>query len=261
MDQRLVPKSIVFFLVAGGVALPIAVCVCLAVGVLLQAMGDAVGGVVLTYVAWGCGGLWGVDLICLLLAAGINSLGDTDPPPKSKGAGKKGTGRFFARKRQEYGRISREKAPRPLFQRARLSTRSFPWQSARRRASFKTGYTLGSLVRRSLTSLAFSDADSVPLQTLPPVTGHFQPESRWSDSVPQVRHFAGGADQGGGRGGVGDGQDRKSADRRGGRLGFYRLRRRAGSVGNTAGATFRRGNRHEGRAFCHADRRNGNCRG
>ena len=47
---------------------------------LLRAMGDAVGGVVLTYVAWGFGGLWGVDLICLLLAAGINSLGDRDSP-------------------------------------------------------------------------------------------------------------------------------------------------------------------------------------
>ncbi len=84
MDQRLVSKSIVFFLVAGGVALPIAVCVCLAIGTLLQAMGDTVGSAVLTYIAWGCGGLWGLDLICLVLAAGINSLGDKDPPSESE---------------------------------------------------------------------------------------------------------------------------------------------------------------------------------
>ena len=80
MDRRSVPKPLIFFLVAAGVALPVAVCVCLAIGMLLRAMGDAVGGVVLTYVAWGFGGLWGVDLICLLLAAGINSLGDRDSP-------------------------------------------------------------------------------------------------------------------------------------------------------------------------------------
>jgi hypothetical protein len=41
-------------------------------------MGDSTGGLVLRYVAWGCGVLWAINAICLLLAHSVNSLADTD---------------------------------------------------------------------------------------------------------------------------------------------------------------------------------------
>ena len=68
-------------LIAVAIVLPIAVCVILALGELLEAMGDSDGGVVLGRVALAAGVLWVVDLICLLLALGVNSLIDPPGPP------------------------------------------------------------------------------------------------------------------------------------------------------------------------------------
>lgn len=66
-------------LVAGALVLPIAICVLLGVSSLLAAMGDTSGGTALRYVAWGCGTLWVIGLVCLVLLVGLRALIDSGP--------------------------------------------------------------------------------------------------------------------------------------------------------------------------------------
>ncbi len=80
MNQRLVPRGVTLLLLAGMVILPIAAGVVLAVSALLVAMGDSAGGVVLKYLALGCGILWVVDLAALVLVQGLHGLSDHDEP-------------------------------------------------------------------------------------------------------------------------------------------------------------------------------------
>jgi len=75
MRQKPIPQRILLLLIAPAVVLPIGICILLALGRLLGAMGDASGGVVLDWIALACGVAWVLDLICLILAQGINSLG------------------------------------------------------------------------------------------------------------------------------------------------------------------------------------------
>ena len=65
-------------LVAVACVLPLAIVVVVAVARLLDAMQDAAAATVLDRVALAIGILWAIDLLCLLLAIGINALG---PPP------------------------------------------------------------------------------------------------------------------------------------------------------------------------------------
>ena len=81
MGRSPVPARVIRLLVAAAVVLPIAICVVLGVGSLLGAMDDAVGAGVMRYIAWGAGCLWTVDLICLVVAQGLQSLDETDEPP------------------------------------------------------------------------------------------------------------------------------------------------------------------------------------
>jgi hypothetical protein len=60
--------------------LPVAITIVLAVGKLLGAMQDAVGAAALDRVALAVGILWGIGLVCLLVAQGINSLGPPSDP-------------------------------------------------------------------------------------------------------------------------------------------------------------------------------------
>ena len=78
MSQKLVPTRIIRCLIAGVAVLPIAICVILGVATLLGDMGEPPEGSPLLWVALGVGILWVVDLICLVLAQGLNSLADTD---------------------------------------------------------------------------------------------------------------------------------------------------------------------------------------
>jgi len=78
MDQKLIPPRGVMILLGAAVVLPVAVCVILAVSALLGAMNDVTGGRVLGYVAWACGLLWVIDLICLVVALALNSLANDD---------------------------------------------------------------------------------------------------------------------------------------------------------------------------------------
>ncbi len=78
MSHDLVPRWGRLLLVGGALLLPIAICVVLALSSLLGAMNDTRGGEALRYVALGGGILWVIDLICLLLVQGVNSLIDRD---------------------------------------------------------------------------------------------------------------------------------------------------------------------------------------
>ena len=80
MNRRLIPRGVTLLLLAGMVILPIAAGVVLAVSSLLAAMGDSTGGVVLKYLALGCGILWFVDLAALVLVQGLQGLSDHDEP-------------------------------------------------------------------------------------------------------------------------------------------------------------------------------------
>jgi hypothetical protein len=78
MSQKLVSPRIVHLLVAAATVLPIAICVVMGVAALLGEMGEPAGRSPLKWVALGIGILWAVDLVCLLLAQGLNSLADSD---------------------------------------------------------------------------------------------------------------------------------------------------------------------------------------
>ncbi len=78
MNRKLIPPRGVMLLLGAAAALPVAVCVVLAVSALLGAMNDTTGSKVLIYVAWSCGVAWVIDLVCLLVAMALNSLADGD---------------------------------------------------------------------------------------------------------------------------------------------------------------------------------------
>ena len=82
MSNKPVPPGITLSLIAVALVLPIAICVIVAVAALLGAMGDTQGGYVLYRISLGCGILFSVDLVLLVLLLGINSLGDREPPGK-----------------------------------------------------------------------------------------------------------------------------------------------------------------------------------
>jgi hypothetical protein len=80
-----ISRSVLAILVTVACILPVAITIVLTVGRLLGAMQDALGATALDRVALALGILWGVDLVCLLVAQGINSLGPpSDPPPRSQ---------------------------------------------------------------------------------------------------------------------------------------------------------------------------------
>lgn len=84
MAGKLVPRRVLFLLIAAGAVLLIGGFVTLGLGELLGAMDDPLGSRVLKYIALTCGVLCVVDLICLVLAQAVNSLAETDEPPDEK---------------------------------------------------------------------------------------------------------------------------------------------------------------------------------
>ncbi|MEE8450959.1 MAG: hypothetical protein V3R99_03560 [Thermoguttaceae bacterium] len=76
MSQKLVPRRAILLLIAAALALPIVICVILAVGSVLLAMDDTSGFVVLRRIALAGGILWAIDLICLLVVLALNALAD-----------------------------------------------------------------------------------------------------------------------------------------------------------------------------------------
>jgi hypothetical protein len=78
MDRRPVSRRHLLLLIAGVLLLPMVAWAIVAVAAILGAMGDSAGAATLNRVAWGCGALWAVDLVCLVIAEGLNSLADKD---------------------------------------------------------------------------------------------------------------------------------------------------------------------------------------
>lgn len=76
MNQRPVARRFVLLLIAGLLVLPIAAWAIVAVSSLVGVMGDAEGEILLRRLAWGCGALWIVDLVALVVVQALNSLGD-----------------------------------------------------------------------------------------------------------------------------------------------------------------------------------------
>ncbi len=77
----MIPRRTLTILVTTACVLPIAIVILLAMVRLLAAMEDTAAAGVLDRVALAVGIVWILDLVCLLVAQGINSLG---PPPGSQ---------------------------------------------------------------------------------------------------------------------------------------------------------------------------------
>jgi hypothetical protein len=80
MRQKLISQRVLFGLIAVAVILMIGGFVALALGRLLEALGDQPASGALDYVALGCGALFLIDLICLVLAQALNGLDNPDDP-------------------------------------------------------------------------------------------------------------------------------------------------------------------------------------
>jgi hypothetical protein len=78
MHRPIIPQRVTLALLAITILLPIIICVVLGTSALLASMGDVNGGDALQRVALGCGILWAVDLICLVLVLAINGMKDHD---------------------------------------------------------------------------------------------------------------------------------------------------------------------------------------
>jgi hypothetical protein len=84
MRRHLVPQRLLFLLLAAALVLLIGCAVSLGLGQLLTALGDAPAGSVLRYVALAFGALLVTDLVCLVLAQAVRSLGEDDDTPEEK---------------------------------------------------------------------------------------------------------------------------------------------------------------------------------
>jgi uncharacterized membrane protein YhaH (DUF805 family) len=78
---NVISRRALTILVTAACVLPIAIAILLAVARLLGAMEDTAAAAVLDRVALAVGIVWAIDLVCLLLAQGINSLGPPAGPP------------------------------------------------------------------------------------------------------------------------------------------------------------------------------------
>jgi hypothetical protein len=84
MRRHLVPQRLLFLLLAAALVLLIGCAVSLGLGQLLTALDDHGGGRVLRYVALTLGALLVTDLVCLVLAQALRSLGEDDDTPEEK---------------------------------------------------------------------------------------------------------------------------------------------------------------------------------
>lgn len=82
MRAKPISPRVLLVLIAAAVLTPIAVCVVVALGRLLAAMGDAQAAGVLDWIAVAVGALWLVDLISLVLALAVNAVSEPADPPE-----------------------------------------------------------------------------------------------------------------------------------------------------------------------------------
>jgi hypothetical protein len=75
-----VSRPVLTVLLTAACVLPLALAVLLGVARLLAAMQDTTGASVLERVALAVGMLWAIDLVCMIVAQTINSLGPPEGP-------------------------------------------------------------------------------------------------------------------------------------------------------------------------------------
>jgi len=78
MSRKAVSARMLLALIVAGLALPVAICVVLALASLLDAMRDFAGAAVLRYVALAGGVVWVVVLVGLIFVEAIQMLGRSD---------------------------------------------------------------------------------------------------------------------------------------------------------------------------------------
>jgi hypothetical protein len=78
MSRKPLSTKALLALIVAGLVLPMTICVLLALASLLAAMNDAIGGVVLRYVALAAGVIWIVVLVALVFVQAIHALGRSD---------------------------------------------------------------------------------------------------------------------------------------------------------------------------------------
>ncbi|MCC7083529.1 MAG: hypothetical protein IT427_00815 [Pirellulales bacterium] len=71
----MIPQRVILGLVAGAVGLPIVICVLLGLSHLLAAMNDQSGASAIGRLCLAAGAIWTIDLVALLVALAIDSLG------------------------------------------------------------------------------------------------------------------------------------------------------------------------------------------
>ncbi len=81
MTQKPVPKRALMLLVSVGLVLIVTLAVLLVTGQVLGKMGDATGQSVLDAIALGAGIVWAIDVVCLVLALGVNATAEDNSPP------------------------------------------------------------------------------------------------------------------------------------------------------------------------------------
>jgi len=75
-----IPRRALTILVTLACVFPLAIAIVVGVARLLAAMDDAAAAKVLDRVALAVGILWAIDLVCLVVAIGINALGPPSAP-------------------------------------------------------------------------------------------------------------------------------------------------------------------------------------
>jgi hypothetical protein len=81
MSRKPISNRVVTALVGTAAVLTITLAVALVTGHVLGKMGDSLGQNVLDAVALGVGVVWAVDVVCLVLALGINAAAEAEDPP------------------------------------------------------------------------------------------------------------------------------------------------------------------------------------
>ncbi|MFO0899179.1 MAG: hypothetical protein U0836_17275 [Pirellulales bacterium] len=74
----MVPRSALYWLLVGLLALPVILCIVLGVGRLLAGLEDAAGALILDRVALLLALIWAVDLVGLVAALGLDALARRD---------------------------------------------------------------------------------------------------------------------------------------------------------------------------------------
>ena len=81
MPQQPISKRVLAALVGTALVLTATLAVVLVTGHVLGKMGDPTGQAILDRIALGIGIIWTVDVVCLVLAMGVNALTDDQAPP------------------------------------------------------------------------------------------------------------------------------------------------------------------------------------